>query len=123
MYAASEAVAIISSGWEPTAGHLARTAAHLTGIIGGLVIIYLANRIRLSTIGSSLARISKLVMIATGLFVLVFLDMEAGHILGVNLWYFTESMLMGQLGWMTTLAVVLTLYALSYRKLVRELGV
>lgn len=109
-------------GWEPTAGHLARTLAHGVGIVGGLVIVYLADDVRRKTRGSTLGRASLLVEVGTALFVLVFLDMEVGHLVGAGLWTGTSSMGVTRLWWMAALAAMIGLYTLSYRTLVTEIG-
>lgn len=123
LFAMPAAAAGMSGGWKPTAGHIARTTAHVVGILGGLVIMYYTNEIRRKTQGSTMARSSLLVLAGTGLFVLVFLGMESGHLLGIDLWYFTSTKAVTKFWWMTVLAVVLVLYTLSYRNIVKEMGV
>lgn len=112
----------MNAPWEPTPGHLARTGAHLVGILGGLAIIYYADRVRRRTRGSTLGRSMLMVEVATVLFVTVFLGMEGAHFFGVQLWYFADTMAVTQLWYMLTLAVVMLLYTLSYRTLVVEMG-
>lgn len=116
------AAAQMRGGWEPSVGHLARSGAHLIGIVGGLVIAYLADDVRRKTSGSTLGRASLLVEAGTVLFVLVFLDMEVGHLLGAGLWTGASSMGVTRLWWMAALAAMIGLYTLSYRTLVTEIG-
>ncbi len=113
----------MSAGWEPTVGHVARTVAHLIGIVGGLVILSLAEIIRRRTKGSAMSSSMLMVEIGTLLFVLVFLDMEANHFLDVQLWYFADSMLIRQTWWMVALAFVMGSFALAYRRILRKVGV
>lgn len=112
----------MNAPWEATPGHIARTAAHLVGILGGLGIIYYADSVRRRTRGSTLGRSMLKVEVGTVLFVTVFLGMESAHLLGVKLWYFADTMAVTQLWYMITLAVVMLLYTLSYRTIVREMG-
>lgn len=116
------AAAQMRGGWEPSVGHLARSGAHLIGIVGGLVIVYLADDVRRKTEGSTVGSASLLVEAGTVLFVLVFLDMEAGHLLGTGLWTGTNSMGVTRLWWMAALAAMIGLYTLSYRTLVTDVG-
>lgn len=116
------AAAQMRGGWEPNAGHLARTAAHGIGILGGLAIAYYADDVRRKTAGSTLGQVSLLVEVGTALFVLVFLDMEVGHLLGTGLWTGANSMGVTRLWWMAALAAMIGLYALSYRSLVTDVG-
>lgn len=109
-------------GWEPTVGHLARSLAHLIGIVGGLAIVYLADDIRRKTKGSTVGNSSLLVEAGTVLFVLVFLDMEVGHLFGVGLWTGSSSMGVTRLWWMAALAAMVGLYTLSYRTIVTDFG-
>lgn len=109
-------------GWEPTAGHLARSIAHAIGIGGGMAIIYYADVVRRKTAGSTVGHSSLLVEAGTILFVLVFIDMEVGHLFGIGLWSTTASMGVTRLWWMAALAGMIALYTLSYRTLVTEIG-
>lgn len=119
---AAPAAAQMRGGWEPTLGHLARSFAHLIGVVGGLAIVYFADNVRRKTAGSTLGHVSLLVEAGTALFVLVFLDMEIGHALGVGLWTASSSMGVTRLWWMAALAAMIGLYTLSYRTLVTEVG-
>lgn len=116
------AAQMMRGGWEPSLGHLARSAAHLIGIVGGLVIVYYADVVRRRTRGSTVARSSLLVEVGTALFVLVFLDMEVGHVAGVGLWSASASTGVTRLWWMAGLAATIALYTLSYRSLVTDVG-
>ena len=109
-------------GWEPSVGHFARSIAHWIGIVGGLAIVYLADDVRRKTKGSTVASSSLLVEAGTAVFVLVFLDMEVGHLLGTGLWTGTSSMGITRLWWMAALAAMIALYTLSYRTLVTQVG-
>lgn len=109
-------------GWEATPGHLARTLAHLIGIAGGVAILYYVERIRRETRGSTLATSSKYVLVGTALFILVFVGMEANHLLGIDLWYFARGMDLTQTWWMITLAAMMLLYTLGFRTLVKEVS-
>lgn len=108
--------------WEATPGHVARSVAHLIGIGGGLVIVYNADAIRRRTGGSTLGTSMQFVEAGTVVFVLVFLGMEAEHLLGIHLWYFADTMAITQLWYMIALAAVMLLYTLAYRNLVVEMG-
>lgn len=119
---AAPAAAQMRGGWEPTTGHLARTLAHGIGIVGGLVIVYFADDVRRKTAGSTVGACALLTEVGTALFVLVFLDMEVGHLLGSGLWTGAGSMGVTRLWWMTALAAMVTLYTLSYRRLVNDVG-
>ena len=110
------------SSWEATPGHVARTAAHLVGIAGGLGIVYYAVTVHARTRGSTLGRSMFLVGVGTALFVLVFLGMESQHLLGVDLWYFADTMAVTQLWFMLALTAVMALYTVAYRNLVVEMG-
>ena len=116
------AAAQMRGGWEPTVGHLARTLAHGIGIVGGLAIVYFADDIRRKTAGSTVGACALLTEVGTALFVLVFLDMEVGHLLGAGLWTGSSSMGVTRLWWMAALAAMVALYTLSYRSLVRDVG-
>lgn len=109
-------------GWEATPGHLARTLAHLIGIGGGVAILYYVEQIRRETRGSTLATSSKYVLVGTALFILVFVGMEANHLLGIDLWYFARGMDLTQTWWMITLAAMMLLYTLGFRTLVNEVS-
>lgn len=113
---------LVDSSWEPTVGHVLRTAAHLVGIAGGLGIGYYALTVRGRTMGSTLGRSMGYVTVGTGLFVLVFLGMESQHLLGVKLWYFADTMAITQLWYMVGMTAVMLLYTLAYRSLVVEMG-
>ena len=119
---AAPAAAQMRGGWEPTMGHLARTLAHGIGIVGGLAIVYLADDIRRKTSGSTVGACALLTEVGTALFVLVFLDMEVGHLLGSGLWTGSSSMGVTRLWWMAALAAMVALYTLSYRSLVKDVG-
>lgn len=112
----------MGGGWEPSLGHLARTGTHLLGIVGGLVIVYLANRIRSETSGSVVATTSTYVIVGTVLFVLVFVGMEANHVLGVDVWYFADGMDLTRTWYMIALAGMMLSYTLGFRALVKEVG-
>lgn len=112
----------ITSSWELTPGHVARTAAHLVGIAGGLGIVYYAETVRRRTEGSTLGRSMLLFEVGTALFVLVFLGMETEHLFGVRLWYFADTMAITQLWYMIALASVMLLYTAAYRNIVVEIG-
>lgn len=112
----------MGGGWEPTAGHLARTVTHLLGIVGGMTIIYFTDRIRRQTRGSALETTSRYVIVGTALFVLVFLGMEANHLLGIDLWYFAEGMALTRTWFMIVLATMILLYTLAFRTLIKEVG-
>lgn len=112
----------VNSGWELTPGHVARTLAHLVGIVGGLGIVYYAETVRGRTKGSTLGTSMLYVEVGTALFVAVFLGMEAQHLLGVGLWYFADTMAVTQLWYMVALTVVMLLYTAAYRALVVEMG-
>lgn len=109
-------------GWEPTVGHLTRTLAHVIGVVGGLAMVYFADDIRRKTAGSTVGACALLTEVGTALFVLVFLDMEVGHLLGTGLWSGSRSVGVTRLWWMTALAAMVALYTLSYRTLVRDVG-
>ena len=119
---AAPAAAQMRGGWEPSLGHLARSGAHLVGIVGGVLIVYLADDVRRKTGESTVGRASLLVEAGTVLFVLVFLDMEVGHLLGSGLWTGASSMGVTRLWWMAALAAMIGLYTLSYRSLVTDVG-
>lgn len=108
--------------WAPDIGHMSRSVAHWIGILGGLAIIYFSLSVRRNMGGSPVANCGLLVGVGTALFVLVFLDMEAGHLLGRGLWSATVSNEIAQLWWMTALAAMITLYTVSYRELVVGVG-
>lgn len=112
----------MGGGWEPTLGHLVRTLVHLIGIVGGFVIIYFANQVRQETSGSTMATISNYVIVGTALFILVFLGMEANHLLGVDLWYFAEGLALTQTWYMIALAGMMLLYMLGFKQLVESVG-
>ena len=116
------AAQMMRGGWEPSFGHLARSAAHWIGILGGLAIVYFADDVRRKTKGSTVASSSLLVEVGTAMFVLVFLDMEVGHLVGAGLWTGSSSMGVTRLWWMAALAAMIALYTLSYRTLVTEIG-
>lgn len=109
-------------GWEPTLGHVLRTLAHLVGILGGLTLVYFVDQIRRETRGSTVATSTKYVLVGTVLFVLVFVGMEAQHLLGVDLWYFARGQDLTQTWWMIALAAMMLLYTLGFRTLVKEVG-
>lgn len=115
-------VAAHSMGRELTIGHVLRTLVHLIGIVGGLAIIYFANQIRRETSGSEMATISKYVIVGTVLFVLVFMGMEATHLFGVDLWYFADGADLTRTWYMISLAVMIFMYTLGFRKLVKAVG-
>jgi len=108
--------------WVLNAGHLARTAAHAVGIAGGLGIAYYVDVIRRRTAGSTVGAAALLTEVGTLLFVLVFVDMEVGHVFGVGLWSGVASTGVTRLWWMAGLAGMVTLYMLSYRTLVKDIG-
>lgn len=120
--AAPAAAQGMRGGWEPTAGHLARTLAHGIGVVGGVAIVYFADDIRKKTAGSTVGACALLTEVGTALFVLVFLDMEVGHLLGAGLWTGGSSVGVTRLWWMAALAAMVALYTLSYRTLVRDVG-
>lgn len=113
---------MVNSSWELTPGHVTRTLAHLVGIMGGLGIVYYAASVRERTKGSTLGTSMLYVEAGTVLFVAVFLGMEAQHLLGVQLWYFADTMAITQLWYMIALTVVMLLYTAAYRNLVVEMG-
>lgn len=108
--------------WAPVVGHLSRSLAHGIGIFGGVAIIAFSFAVRYGMRGSPLATCSLLVGVGTALFVLVFLDMEVGHISGSGLWSLNIPIAIAQLWWMSALAAMIALYALSYRELVTTIG-
>lgn len=110
-------------GWEPTAGHIARTLAHFIGIVGGLVIFYLAADLRRQTKGSTVGQSSLIVAVGTLMFVLVFLSMEFIHAFGRNFWYFADTAMIRKTWWMIGLTLVIGSYSMSYRYLVEKVGV
>lgn len=112
----------LRGGWVPNLGHLARTAAHAVGIGGGVVIAYYVDDIRRKTAGSTVGTAALLTEVGTLLFVLVFIDMEVGHLLGVGLWSGAVGAGVTRLWWMAGLAMMVTLYMLSYRSLVKDVG-
>lgn len=116
------AAAQMRGEWVPDAGHLARTAAHAVGIVGGTVIVYYADDIRRRTAGSTVGAAALLTELGTLLFVLVFADMEVGHVFGGGLWSGAMSTGVTRLWWMAGLAAMVTLYMLSYRTLVKDIG-
>ena len=120
---ATPAAAQGMGGWEPTAGHIVRTVAHLIGIVGGLVIVYFAYDLWKQTKGSTVGKSSFIVAVSTLLFVLVFTSMEAMHALGRNFWYFADTDLIRKTWWMIALTIVITAYTVSYRYLVQKVGV
>lgn len=116
------AAAQMRGGWVPSAGHLARTGTHAIGIVGGLAIVYYADDIRRRTAGSTVGAVALLTEVGTLLFVLVFVDMEVGHVFGVGLWSGGASMDVTRLWWMGGLAAMVALYTLAYRTLVTDVG-
>ena len=120
---ATPAAAQGMGGWEPTVGHIARSLAHLIGIVGGLVIFYLAADLRRQTKGSTVGTSSLIVAIGTLMFVLVFLSMEAMHAFGRNFWYFADTDMIRKTWWMIGLTLVIGSYSMSYRYLVEKVGV
>lgn len=116
------AAAGMRAGWTPTVGNVARSIAHLVGIAGGVVIAYYADVIRRKTAGSTVGVAALLTEVGTLLFVLVFTDMEVGHVLGTGLWSGVAPSGVTRLWWMAGLAAMVSLYTLAYRSLLRDIG-
>lgn len=120
-------------GWEPTAGHLVRSATNILGITGGLIGLVVAERLRRRTAGAAFESSVAWFEVGTMVFVLDFLLQELRHGLGINLiagttgppaQQFHAFFMMSMAG----LSLVTVFYAISFKRLVdgllqRERGV